>query len=116
MRWALLLLSGCWTGSTTEPLTNAYDDTPSELEITMQRTACLGECPVYEVSIDDKGRVKWRGTLNVVATGERRASVPPKRMREIEKKLAKVRFFERDERGELPDNELDCVTQGSRTS
>lgn len=96
MRTLLLLLTACWTGSGTPaaPVESAF-------EITLERTPCFGMCPVYRVSIDGDGRVTWLGKQHVEAVGARRASVPPRRVRDLERKLTDVRFFERDADGNL---------------
>ncbi|MDQ3336261.1 MAG: DUF6438 domain-containing protein [Myxococcota bacterium] len=120
MRCALLLLAGCWTGSasTTAPATNQTDEptVPSAFEITMERTACFGTCPIYKVSIDGDGRVRWHGEQYVVAIGERRATVPPKRIAEIRRMLDTVQFWKRDARGDLADPQPECVRTGNSTS
>ena len=40
-------------------------------KVTLQRFACLGTCPVYTVSIDDRGRVAYRGQQFVAVIGDR---------------------------------------------
>ena len=114
MRVALLVLAaGCWTGGTSaEP---PKRDVPSTFEVTMERTSCLGACPVYKVAIDGNGRVRWRGIANVVALGQRRAQVPVTRVGDLRRKLDEVRFFERDEVGELPAKPT-CVTTAAGRS
>jgi hypothetical protein len=120
MRCALLLLAACWTGSApaTEPPANRADEpaVPSAFEITMERTACFGTCPIYTVSIDGDGRVRWHGEQYVVAIGDRRATVPPKRIAEIRRMLDAVQFWKRDQRGDLADPQPECVRTGTTTS
>lgn len=110
----LLFLAACWTGAAA-PDEPAPPEIPSTFEITMERTPCFGTCPVYRVSIDGDGRVKWRGIANVHALGEQRATVPAKRIAEIERKLEQLKFFELDEHGELPEK-MECVTTGGTSS
>ena len=99
MRAAPLVLAACWTGT---PASSTEPTAPSSFAIALERTPCLGTCPVYRVSIDGDGRVTWQGLQHVETTGVRRATVPPQRVRVFERKLAELKFFERDERGELP--------------
>ena len=117
MRAALVLLAGCWTGGSAPPPEPAAPaaQVPSAFEITMERTACFGACPAYRVSIDGDGRVRWTGIEHVVAVGERRATVPRKRVAELERALQQVRFFERDERGNI-EAPVECVRTGNTTS
>jgi hypothetical protein len=116
MRALLLLLAGCWTGAAPEPTPPPASELPSAFEITLQRTPCLGRCPVYTVTIDGDGRVKWKGEQNVVVTGKRRATIPQRRIREIEAKLDEVKFFTLDENGEPPDPGPQCVRTATSTS
>jgi hypothetical protein len=105
------VLAGCWRSAAPPK-----PEEPSGFEIVMERTECLGTCPAYIVKLDGEGRVRWRGTKHVNALGDRKATVPPKRIKEIERKLVEVRFFERDENGELPDPGPICVREGNTGS
>lgn len=116
MRAWLVLLAGCWTGAAPETPSNTSDAPPSAFEITMERTPCLGRCPVYTVTIDGDGRVKWKGAQNVVAVGKRRSTIPQKRIREIEAKLDEIAFFKLDENGDPPDPGPQCVRTATSTS
>jgi hypothetical protein len=37
--------------------------------LTMERTMCYGKCPVYKVSVDAKGSVRWSGEMHVKKIG-----------------------------------------------
>jgi len=120
MRLAVLLglLSGCWTASQPppDPPAPVTPALPSSFDITLERTRCFGACPAYKVTIDGDGRVRWTGEDHVVAIGERRATVPPKRIAELQRMIDVVDFFARDGRGVLetvPD--LDCA-RGIKTT
>lgn len=106
MRAALLLLAGCWTGASApaEP----PPEVESAFEITLARSTCVGACPAYTVSIDGDGRVHWNGIEYVHDHGVRRATVPRKRIAEIQRKLDELRFFERDPLGNLH-GPADCI-------
>ncbi len=113
----LLVAAGCWTGPTpADPAEPRAEPPPSAFEITMQRTPCLGSCPAYTVSVDGDGRVKWHGESNVEAAGDRRATVLPRRVKEIERMLDEVRFFERDRNGEMPNPGVVCEQTGPNSS
>jgi Domain of unknown function (DUF6438) len=113
MRLSLVLLAGCWTSSSpTEPVAEAP---PSAFEITLERTTCFGACPAYRLSIDGDGRVRWFGVEYVHDHGERRATVPRKRIAELQRKLDELRFFERDPLGNLH-GPVDCIRSKTGTS
>lgn len=38
-------------------------------KLSMERTMCYGECPVYKVSVDAKGNVRWNGEQHVRTIG-----------------------------------------------
>jgi hypothetical protein len=98
-----ILLAGCWTGRAAPEEPKNPDSPPSWFEITMQRTPCLGRCPVYTVSIDGDGRVRWNGEQNVLAIGKRRTTVPQRRITEIMQELEGARFDTLDAHGQAPD-------------
>lgn len=45
--------------------------------ITLERTECRGECPVYTVTLRADGLVKWNGVEHVAHTGEETKNVAP---------------------------------------
>lgn len=45
--------------------------------ITLERTECRGECPVYTVTLRADGFVKWNGVEHVAHTGEETKNVAP---------------------------------------
>jgi hypothetical protein len=65
---------------------------PSDLLITLERTWCLGTCPIYEVSIDAQGRVAWRGQDYVDLPGEQSAQIPLDRVRELLARFEAIDF------------------------
>ena len=71
-------------------------------EITLARGACLGNCPVYAVTIHHDGRIEWTGEANVVVTGHAEAHVDRGALDQIAVALDASRFFERDRDGKLP--------------
>jgi len=118
-RLALVLLAGCWTGTEARPA--APEPTPARpngrptLEISLERTACLGRCPVYKVAIRDGGRVEWRGGANVAAPGSRTRRIERAALDVLDREVAAARFFDRDPFGYLPKEPI-CVTSGNTRS
>ena len=56
--------------------------------ITLERTPCLGVCPVYTVSISGGGAVRFVGRQHTAHIGEADATVPPAR---VDSLLAELR-------------------------
>lgn len=116
---SIALGAACWTGSSppAEPVASEPAAAPaSRFTITLERTACLGNCPVYRVTIRRDGRVEWHGEQGVAAVGERHGNVSPERLADLDRALAEVRFFERDGRGELEQSAVQCVKTGTTTT
>ncbi|HEY5944128.1 MAG TPA: DUF6438 domain-containing protein [Kofleriaceae bacterium] len=116
---AALLLSACWTGAdppAIEPATPAKRPAPEplNLRIRLERTACFGTCPAYTVSVQGDGRVEWIGHSSVATLGRQQGHVTRGQLEELSRRLDRVRFFERDEYGELP-KKPECTTVGSTT-
>ena len=50
---------------------------PADTQIRLQRTSCLGSCPIYTVTIDARGMVIYEGEEFVRATGRHTAQIAP---------------------------------------
>lgn len=113
-----IALSACWTGTVPVEQTPASRPAPRDapkLTIKLRRTACLGTCPTFLVVIHGDGRIEWDGRENVAAIGFRKRQIQPRAIEQIDRLLLKVRFFDRNESGELP-QEPNCTTSGTTTS
>ena len=102
-RLLLAVLAGC--GMTHAP--TAVEEpraTPAaeQLVVTLQRTICFGHCPAYVVTIDGDGVVRWTGTTDVAAKGERRGIVSRDQLAQLSAAIDRARFFELDPYGHLP--------------
>lgn len=107
-------LVACWSSATPPPIVAPPAGLPSRFEITLERTVCFGRCPVYTVTLDSDGRVRWRGDQFVDAIGERHGNVGRQRVRELEAAVDRVKFFERDKFGEF--GGMACTTHGKTMS
>lgn len=52
----------------------------ADFTITLERTACFGWCPMYEVVVTGDGNVKYTGSKFVVREGEVNARIEPARL------------------------------------
>jgi len=59
---------------------------------TFRKTVCFGDCPVYDVSIDAKGNVTYKGLQYVNVTGERKFALTEKQFATLKQKLANNNF------------------------
>jgi Domain of unknown function (DUF6438)/Ankyrin repeat len=71
---------------------------PDDFFITLARTSCFGPCPIYSVSIDAKGTVRYEGKKNVRVTGRQSDQIPVSRVAELAATVDRIRFFELDDR------------------
>jgi len=114
----LLALAACWTGDlpTPVPVTPApARPLPGPFQITLERTACFGMCPTYEVSISGNGIVAWHGEANVAAVGDRGGRVSRARVDALIAKIDEIKFFDYDEYGQKVDPPV-CTTTGNATT
>ena len=106
MRLWLVLLAACWTGPVApadEPITTtAPAKKPLSLEVTLERSPCMGMCPTYKVTIHGDGLVTWQGLANVAAMGDRSGRVSRKQLGELDRTIGAIRFFDLDDQGNLP--------------
>jgi len=61
---------------------------------TFRKTACFGDCPVYDVTIDAKGNVTYKGLKYVNVKGERKFTLTEKEFTTLKEKLANNNFSE----------------------
>ena len=66
---------------------------PDDLVITLERTGCFGECPVYTVTIDARGNVSYEGTRFVRVEGRQTDRIPLARVVSILDTAERIGFF-----------------------
>jgi len=67
---------------------------PPDLVITLERTACYGECPVYKVSIDGNGSVTYDGSQFVRVQGRKTARISPSEVGALFETAERTGFFD----------------------
>jgi hypothetical protein len=51
--------------------------------VAVQRSACYGICPIFSMSVDERGHVAYRGTSYVARPGYYEVEVPPDSVRQL---------------------------------
>ena len=69
-------------------------DVPPDTKIHLQRTSCLGTCPVYTVTIDARGTVTYVGERSVRVVGRRTAQIAPSVVATLLARAEGIRFFD----------------------
>lgn len=67
---------------------------PSNVVITLERTACLGTCPVYKVTITGDGGVDYEGKEYVRVVGTRRAKINPAEVEHLVQAFQNIHYFD----------------------
>ena len=65
--------------------------------ITLERTTCFGECPVYSVSIYKDGRVVYEGKEFVRIRGRQELKIPRAKVNQLLKEFEKCNFLAMDD-------------------
>jgi hypothetical protein len=65
----------------------------SSLKITLERTRCFGECPIYKVTLTGDGAVTWHGEDYVKTKGDAVAHIAPEKVRVLFEVFRKAEFF-----------------------
>lgn len=75
----IIFLGGCVSSEHEPWITRGLNTTPQEEfdKFTLERTACYGVCPVYDVSVDEKDYMQFRGKRFVAEEGGSVASPLP---------------------------------------
>jgi hypothetical protein len=119
-----LVLAACWTGSAPQPapITGSAPPEPTSapamrFRVKLERTPCLGMCPVFTIVIHGNGHVEWTGLENVAAIGhvDGKRLVARAELEKLARQVEDAKFFERDENGDLPAGPV-CTTSGGTTT
>jgi hypothetical protein len=92
---AILLAIAASTGGVAAAQTPTV---PDDLIVTLERTSCFGECPIYSVNIDALGNVVYNGTKFVRVDGRQTGRIPPSRVAAIAETAERIGFFELHDR------------------
>lgn len=113
----LLLLASCWTGTAAPPtiVESPPARPPLRLRVTLERTYCLGTCPVYAVTIYGDGRVAWNGIDNVAVVGRKQMRVERRDLERLSRLIDAAQFFERSSTGELQTGPVCTTVNGTVT-
>jgi hypothetical protein len=78
-----------------EKIKNAlYEPTDmNNVVITLQRSGCLGSCPVYNVTIYGNGTVMYEGKENVNVSGAQRSNISEEDVRQLLSEFRNIDYF-----------------------
>lgn len=86
----------------TDPAASALDPRylakdPSKLELTLERTACHGSCPVYTVTVRGDGTCAWHGEQDVGTLGDVSYAVAPAEVAKLVAQSEVLHFLDLDD-------------------
>jgi Domain of unknown function (DUF6438) len=64
-----------------------------EAAITLERTACFGQCPVYRIAVSPAGLVSYEGIAHVRQLGAATGQVPSGRLSTLLRELDEAGYF-----------------------
>lgn len=68
--------------------------TAAKLLVEIQKTSCMGPCPVYKLQVFDNGIVNFVGESDVEMIGEYVATLTKEQLEELTTKFTEIDFFE----------------------
>lgn len=71
--------------------------------LSLRKTDCMGDCPVYNLTIDKNGNVIFKGIKYVLETGERKFKLADKEFNTLKEKLNKKDFSTFKEKYDNPE-------------
>lgn len=80
----------------TPPPFHPEDYKPKDIKsvkITLERTPCLGTCPVYKLTVHGDGLIEYEGERYVKEVGKRIGRVGPDKILELLQEFARARYF-----------------------
>jgi hypothetical protein len=92
---------------------------PDDFLVKLERTACLGECPVYTVSIDAIGEVTYNGTKFVRVEGRQTDRISGARVQALLETAERIGFFDLNDQYRMNVTDLPTtfvtITRGGRS-
>lgn len=79
---------------------NSSDDKFKSLVISLQRSGCLGPCPVYKLTIYGSGKVVYKGEKFVKVLGERTTSIEKEKIEKLVADFEKSIYFNLEDKYE----------------
>lgn len=70
---------------------------PSDITIALERTVCLGSCPVYRLTITGLGDIEYHGSKYVKTLGVHKAKMHEDDVLKLVNALLRVRFFDAED-------------------
>lgn len=86
----------------------------TDVEITLERTACFGTCPIYTVSIFGNGTVTYQGERFVKTLGVQTYDIPVSDVEELVALIYLKNYFSLNERYEVGATDLPTVITSVR--
>ena len=65
-----------------------------EIRLSLERTRCLGSCPIYSVTLSGDGRVVYRGTDHVAVTGIQETAISDDDLIVLVNEFLRAHFFD----------------------
>lgn len=62
-------------------------------KITIERTMCYGDCPIYQAEIHDDGRVLWHGEMYVSAQGNRKHKLTKRKLARLNQEIESFDYY-----------------------
>ena len=92
----VVVASGCGGGNRQETVTPPPTPTTNnltDLVITLERTACFGACPVYQLIVYGDGTVVYEGTEFVRVIGIRTTVISQEKVRQLVSEFEGINYF-----------------------
>ena len=101
----ILAAMGCAGG---DGATSDSADAARDIRITLERGACFGRCPMYEVALDGSGKVVFEGRNFVKELGRHEDNVPVADVRALATEMEQAGYFAFEE--QYPPDATDHAT------
>lgn len=80
-------------GGSGNPVSNRSQDVPTDMLITLERTACYGMCPDYKLTISADCSVAFEGRRFVKKIGIAKSTISQAQLRELLSAFEKINYF-----------------------
>lgn len=67
--------------------------TGADFSVSLERTACFGFCPIYQVTVEGDGSVRYVGEMFVAIEGEQQSRISQSEVRRLVHELERIDFM-----------------------
>lgn len=89
-----------------KPESPKEEDKNAYIQMSIEKTACFGKCPVYKARVMSNGKAYFQGTMNVDMIGNYEAQATAEQLKTLMENVHKINYFNLENRYPKDENHI----------